>query len=126
MIFDTDVLIWFMRGKPEAAKAVASVPKESRFISVISYLELVQGIRDKAELKLLKETLPEIGLAILPLSKNIGQRACELMDSFKLSSGLEVQDALIAATAAACQDTLYTGNLKHFKDLSISVKAFSV
>jgi len=125
VIFDTDVLIWFMRGKPEAAQAVASVHKESRFISVITYLELVQGIRNKAELKLLKEMLPQTGLAILPLSENIGQLASDLMDKFKLSSGLEVQDALIAATAASRHDTLYTGNLKHFKDLGLQIKVFS-
>lgn len=126
MIFDTDVIIWFMRGKSEAARAVASVPKESRFISVITYMELVQGIRDKAELKILKEMIPHTGLTILPLSDHIGQVASDLMDSYKLSSGLEVQDALIAATAAAHQDTLYTGNVKHFKGLGIDIKAFSV
>jgi predicted nucleic acid-binding protein len=125
VIFDTDVLIWFMRGKIEAAKAVVSVPEKSRFISVITYMELVQGIRDKTELKILQETLPQIGLAILPLSENIGRLACDLMDRHTLSAGLEVQDALIAATAAAHQDTLYTGNVRHFKELGIKVKTFS-
>jgi integrase len=38
------------------------------------------------------------------------------MDSFKLSNGLEFQDSLIATVR---QDTLYTGNLKHFKDLGV-------
>jgi hypothetical protein len=85
---------------------------------------LVQWIRDKTELKRLKATLPKIGLSILPLSENINQQSCQLKDGFKLSSGLEVQDALIAATVS--QDTLYTGNLKHFKDLGIKVEAFSI
>jgi predicted nucleic acid-binding protein len=125
VIFDTDVLVWFMRGKSEAAKALASVPKESRFISVITYLELIQGIRDKAELKLLKEMFPQTGLTILPLSENIGQVASDLMEKFKLSSGLEVQDALIAASASAYQDTLYTGNLKHFKGLAYKLRLFT-
>lgn len=126
MIFDTDVIIWFMRGRAEAAQAVASVPKESRFISVITYMELVQGIRDKAELKMLKEMLLHTGWTILPLSEHIGRLASDLMDSYKLSAGLEVQDALIAATAAAHQGTLYTGNVKHFKGLGIDIKSFSV
>lgn len=126
MIFDTDVIIWFMRGKPEAAQAVASVPEESRFISVITYMELVQGIRDKSELKILKDMLPRVALTVLPLSEHIGRLASDLMDSHKLSAGLEVQDALIAATAATHQDTLQTGNVKHFKGLGIDIKAFSV
>jgi hypothetical protein len=58
-----------MRGKPEAARAIVSAHKESRFISVVSCLEPALGIRDKAELKLLKKTLPTIGQTTLPLSK---------------------------------------------------------
>lgn len=126
MIFDTDVIIWFMRGKAEAAPAVASIPKESRFISIITYMELVQGIRSKAELKMLKKMLSQAALTILPLSEHIGRLASDLMDSYRLSSGLEVQDALIAATALAHQDTLYTGNVKHFKGLGVDIKVFSV
>ncbi len=126
MIFDTDVIIWFMRGKPEAAQVVASTPKESRFISVITYMELIQGIRDKAELKILKKMLPQAALTVLPLSEHIGNLASDLMDNYKLSAGLEVQDALIAATAVAHQDTLYTGNVKHFKGLGVDIKIFSV
>ncbi len=126
MIFDTDVIIWFMRGKPEAAQVVASTPKESRFISIITYMELIQGIRDKAELKILKKMLPQAALTVLPLSEHIGNLASDLMDNYKLSAGLEVQDALIAATAVAHQDTLYTGNVKHFKGLGVDIKIFSV
>ncbi|HBT96326.1 MAG TPA: VapC toxin family PIN domain ribonuclease [Desulfobulbaceae bacterium] len=126
MIFDTDVIIWFMRGKPEAAQVVASSPKESRFISIITYMELIQGIRDKAELKILKKMLPQAALTVLPLSEHIGNLASDLMDNYKLSAGLEVQDALIAATAVAHQDTLYTGNVKHFKGLGVDIKIFSV
>jgi predicted nucleic acid-binding protein len=63
---------------------------------------------------------------ILPLSEHIGRLASDLMDSYKLSAGLEVQDALIAATAAAHQDTLFTGNVKHFKGLGVDIKIFSV
>ncbi len=126
MIFDTDIVIWFLRGNQEAAQALAASPRESRFISVISYMELVQGIRDKAELKLLKEMLPSAALNILPLSEHIGRLASELMDSYKLSAGLEVQGALIAATAIAHQDTLYTGNVKHFKGLGMDLKEFSI
>lgn len=126
MIFDTDVIIWLMRGKPEAAKAVSSVPNESRYLSVITYMELVQGVRDKGELRFLKKMILQAGLAILPLSENIGRLASELMDKFKLSGGLEVQDALIAATTVEFRETLFTGNFKHFKLLGIDVKHFSL
>lgn len=126
MIFDTDVLIWLMRGKAEAANAISTTPKTHRFISVITYLELIQGVRDKAELNMLKAMLPQIELTMLPLSEEIGQRACELMEQHQLSVGLGVQDALIAATAAIHMETLYTGNFKHFKELGINLKLFFI
>jgi predicted nucleic acid-binding protein len=88
-------------------------------------MEMIQGIRDKNELKLLKSMIHQFDFTILPLSDNTGQLACELMILHKLSSGLEVQDALIAATVVVCQDILYTGNVKHFKDLGINIKLFS-
>ncbi len=124
MIFDTDVLIWFMRGKTEAAEALASVPEENRFISVITYMELVQGVRDKAELRLLKEIIPQTGLNILPLSQSIGQWASELMDDFKLSSGLELADALIAATVLEAKQPFATANEKHYKSLGLDLHVF--
>jgi predicted nucleic acid-binding protein len=115
-----------LRGKVEAANAITSISKEDRFCSIISYMEMIQGIRNKKELELLNSMINNFNFAILPLSEKIGQLACELMIRYKLSSGLEVQDALIAATVVVFQDILYTGNIKHFKDLEIKIKIFSI
>ncbi|MCH7516999.1 MAG: PIN domain-containing protein, partial [Bacteroidetes bacterium] len=50
-MIDTDVLIWYMRGNSKANKVIEKL--NGFFISVITYMELVQGMRNKRELTLL-------------------------------------------------------------------------
>ena len=47
MIFDTDVFIWCFRGNTNAAKAIQAEATPS--ISSVTYMELVQGVRNKHE-----------------------------------------------------------------------------
>jgi predicted nucleic acid-binding protein len=46
MLFDSDVLIWVLRGKKEAVDLLHSVPDNNKAISIISYMELLEGVRD--------------------------------------------------------------------------------
>lgn len=55
MIVDTDVLIWYLKGNENARKAINKFNGFS--ISVITYMELVQGIRNKAELSRLQRMI---------------------------------------------------------------------
>ena len=41
MLFDTDVLIWALHGSAKAAKEIDN--DDSRFISAVNYMELMQG-----------------------------------------------------------------------------------
>ena len=113
MIFDTDVLIWIFRGNSAAARAVDG--NHGRFLSVVSYMELLQGAVDRRETRLLKSFLADCRFSLLPLTENIGHRASIYMEEFASSSGLRVADALIAATAAENQMTLCTGDHRHFR-----------
>ena len=47
MILDTDVLIWFLRGNEKATKAVIDSMPFS--VSVVTYMELLQGMRNRQE-----------------------------------------------------------------------------
>ncbi len=113
MLFDTDVLIWCFRGVAKAAKAIEA--DEAPSISVITYMELVQGVRDKRELKAVTSFLSDMGILVLPLTENIGHRASIYLEEHALKNGMAMADALIAATAAERSLTLCTGNAKHFK-----------
>ena len=57
MIIDTDVMIWFLRGNQRAIDLVIDAMPFS--ISIVTYMELVQGMRDKQELAKMKKALAE-------------------------------------------------------------------
>jgi hypothetical protein len=115
MVFDTDVLIWFLRGNARAARAIDRA--EDPRISVISYMELLQGARDKHEVRAIKSFLVSQGFAMLPLAENTGHRASIYMEEYGLSGSMQMADALIAATAVEQGLPLLTGNHKHYKNV---------
>ncbi len=115
MLFDTDVLIWYLRGNPNAAKVLQKTPE--RNISVISYMELLQGSKDKNEIKLIRRFLKDSAFRIVPLTENIGHRASVYMEEYCLKVKMCLSDALLAATATENNLTLCTGNNKHYKPI---------
>ncbi|OGV53692.1 MAG: twitching motility protein PilT [Lentisphaerae bacterium GWF2_52_8] len=122
MLFDTDVIIWALRGNQKAATAIDK--SRERFISAVSYMELVKGVRDKRELRATKNFLLEFSFEILPISENVSHRAMVYMEEFALGAGIDLADAIIAATAAEHSMKLCTANAKHYKvvpDVELSV-----
>lgn len=113
MVIDTDVLIWFLRGRGSARDAIRKCPAVE--LSTVTYMELVQGVRDKEELRTLLRTIRINGWRILPLTENIGYRAMSYMESYALSDGMGVADALIAASAVQSGTALMTANVRHYK-----------
>lgn len=116
VLIDTDVLIWYLRGYPQAAQCLDRLPQLT--LSAMSYLELLQGMRNKDELAAVQKMLALRRANILPLTPAITQRAIGLMSTLTLSHGLQAGDALIAATALAHQLRLLTGNSKHFAPIA--------
>ncbi len=123
MLFDTDVLIWVLRGNARAAKAVDDAL--ARAVSVVSTMELLQGARGKREVKAIKTFLADMGFRTLPLTENIGHRAVIYMEEYALSCGMGMADAVIAATAVEGNETLLTRNEKHYKAIrELELKRF--
>jgi len=83
-------------------------------LSVVTYMELVQGVRDKEELRRLRRTIRINGWRILSLTEDIGHRATMYIESYALSDGMRVADALIAATAVQSGTALMTANVRHY------------
>ena len=69
MIFDTDILIWYLRGNDNALKAVVDAVPIS--ISIITYMELLQGMRNKQEMEKMNKAFREMGVEIIPISETI-------------------------------------------------------
>ena len=53
MIVDTDVLIWYSREHPDAIELLHDL--ESFAISVVTDMEIIQGVRNKKELNAFKK-----------------------------------------------------------------------
>lgn len=82
-------------------------------INSIVYMELVQGARNKNELKKIDTFLNRF--EIISIDEEISLKSMELMKSYSLSHGLLVPDAMIAATALVKDLRLWTFNLKDFR-----------
>ena len=112
MLIDSDVLVWLTRGHVGAAERLHALPAWR--ITAVTYMELAQGCRDKADLARLKKGLAARNTEIVPVTPAISQRAAALIDALALSHGMRLADALIGATAVETQATLLTANVKHF------------
>ena len=96
MIFDTDVLIWFLRGNKKAEDIVVqSIPFS---MSVVTYMELLHGMRNKQEMLKMKKTFSKMNIKIIPINESISLRAVDYIERYGLNNSMEMADALIAAT----------------------------
>jgi predicted nucleic acid-binding protein len=123
MLVDTDVLIWYMRGNKKALRAIEALDGFS--ISVVTYIELVQGLRNKAELNTLRNFLQTKSVPVLHVTESISSSAMFLVEQHHFSHSLGFSDALIAATAIGHGLPLLTANAKHYQPVkNLIVKRF--
>lgn len=116
VIFDTDMFIWVQRGNGKAAEIMDA--SDERYLSIQTYMELLQGAKNKKQHKYVKEFLSSFAFEVLPFTENIGHRAAIYVEEYTLSSGVRSGDALIAATAVENSMPLMSSNKKHFKAIN--------
>lgn len=123
MIIDTDVLIWELRGNQKAKALVHdNIPFK---ISVVTYIELVQGMRNKTELAKFIKQLSGWQVETIQLDADISTRAMIFVEDYFLSHKMELADALIAATCIDRSEVLLTANDKHYRHIpTIQLKKF--
>ena len=123
MIFDTDIFIWAQRGNEKAVRLFEK--EEEKYLSIQTYMELLQNAKNKTQHKYTKDFLTTFGFIVLPLTENIGHRASIYIEEYTLSSSLGAADAIIAATAVENNMTLASSNVKHFRVIKdLQQKAF--
>ncbi|MCK9392075.1 MAG: type II toxin-antitoxin system VapC family toxin [Syntrophales bacterium] len=123
MIIDTDVLIWYMRGNEKAYEIIEK--SNNFFISVVTYIELVQGMRNKKELNNLRKALRGWNAQILYISEEVSAKAMFYVEQHFLSHSIQLADALIGATAITHGFPILTANDKHYKVMQdIQIKKF--
>lgn len=124
MIFDTDVLIFAQKSDVKAAELINET--EERKISIITYIELLQGAFNNSHQQIIRKFLKSYNFKILNVSETIGYRASIYIEAYSLSHSMVLADSLIAATAIENNDILCTANIKHFKFIpDISIKQFN-
>lgn len=125
MIIDTDVLVWYLRGNEYAKKAVEeNIPFS---ISVVTYMELMQGMNNKDEMKRFQKQIQIWNANISQIDKEISSRAMFYVQEYALSHAMMLADALIAATVVQNGETLLTANDKHYKFIpTIEWRKFSI
>ena len=121
-LIDTDILIWYLKGNQNAYNLIHSIGDFA--ISAVTYMELVQGMRNKQELKNLKKALKQWKVKTIYINSEISALAIFYVEEYFLSHSMQLADALIGATCMNYGMTLYTANDKHYKiikDLDIYV-----
>ncbi len=123
VLVDTDVLIWYLRGNEKAYKTIENLKRFS--ISVVTYMELVQGMRNKKELNSLRQALHAWDCKILYITEEVSAKAMFAVEQHFLSHSMQLADALIGSTAITHGLPLLTGNDKHYKIMKgIQIKRF--
>ena len=109
-LFDSDVLIEYLRGETGAV-AFVEARIEDACISAVTVGEIYQGVRAHEEEQV---ALTLSAFRVLPVTMEIARIGGLFSRDHRRSHGCGLADCLIAATAKAHGLTLQTFNRKHF------------
>lgn len=113
-IVDTDVLIDVGRDVEEAIASLEQIEERSTLtISVVTQMELLIGCQNRTELRQLERFLRRFH--VVKLTERISDTAVELLRRYRLSHGLLIADALIAATAISLNVPFMTKNQRDYR-----------
>ena len=116
-IVDTDILIDAALQINKAIDCLDGLEQNSMLaISVITQMELFVGCRNKTELGNTKRFLQRF--QVLKLSDQISDKAIGLLLQYRLSHGLAIPDALIAATAITFNQPFISKNQRDYRFIS--------
>lgn len=114
ILVDTDILIDVGKGINQAVTILDRMEDETVLgISVITQMELIIGCRNKSELRVVEKFLHRF--SIIRLNEAKSEKGVDLLTHYRLSHGLLIADALIAATALTIRAPLLTKNQRHYQ-----------
>ena len=118
IICDTDVMIDYfdlksLRHTITKIKLEEEIGLENIMLSAISKLELIAGATTKSDLLTIIKKLKRF--SVILFFPTITSLSFELLETYKLSHGLELPDCLIAATVLKTDLEFFTYNTKDFK-----------
>ena len=117
VLVDTDILIDVSRNIETAISRLYLEEQKGQIaISAITQMELIVGCRNKQELGHLQRFLSRY--QTVQIDENISALTVELIKTYRLSHGLLMPDAFIAATAIIGNLPLLTKNQSDYRFIS--------
>jgi len=115
ILVDTDILIDIGRNVAEALATLREYEQQDIIlaVSIVTKMELVVGCRNKREQEDMKQFISRFTL--FNINDSISTRADELLLKYRLSHGLLIADALIAATAIDLGMPLISKNQRDYR-----------
>lgn len=120
---DSDILIWHLRGKPEALHFLNDIYHNDGFdlwIGAMQRGEIVFFMRDnekQATMSLLSH------FKCAPVDAKVIDVAAEIYRNYSKSTGVGINDAILSATVQVTGGKIFSLNTKHFpKDIVVSEK----
>lgn len=111
---DSDVLIWHLRGERKALNLLKKLRDEERF-------ELWTGAMQRAEVVFFMRPVEEEATLLFlsqfqtaPIDQRVIDKAGELYRRWNPVNGIDINDAILAATVLQMGGTIYTLNTKHY------------
>jgi len=112
ILCDTNIFIEALKNNPSATNLLKRIGFQNISLSAVTLMELYFGAFNKKELSRIKSQLQH--LEIMDLDKKITKLAINLIEKYAKSHGLQIPDALIAATSICHRMELLTYNFKDF------------
>jgi len=119
-LIDTNIAIFYMKGKFDLETKFDKVTAESCFISEMTLAELKFGVEKSEKAEKNKKALDNFltGVQILPIFHSLDLYAKEKARLQKAGTPVDDFDLLIGVTSVTHKLTMVTNNTTHFKRIS--------
>ena len=118
---DSDIVIWHLRGEEKAAgllRRLSAEPGMDLWMGALQRAEIVCFMRPR-EVTVTRSLLSRFKTEAV--TQDIVDHGGDLYRQWHSSHGIDVNDAILAATVAATGGKIYTQNLKHYPMPDIAV-----
>lgn len=117
-LIDSDILIYFLKGKQEVVERLSTIPIDDLYISRINYTELIYGAYNSTKidqnLKVIEPFLENF--TVLEFTKTSSLIFAKEKARLKKSGNIIADmDLMIASIAIENDCTLISNNIKHFE-----------
>jgi len=115
VLCDTNIFIEIYRRNIDVRSELEKIGQDNIMISDITRAELFYGAANKVELQRIRTDMNKFH--VLHIQQGISKIAVDLVEQYCLSHKMDIEDAIIAATAIYHNIELFTLNLKDFRFL---------